>query len=73
MQRSNFRFASLARQVELAIVFFGLPNAIDNPSPLIVIEANFFISKGKYMYYNPSVGRTHVFDAFIWVACLVAL
>ena len=73
MQRSNFRIASLARQVELAIVFFGLPNAIDNPSPLIVIEANFFISKGKYMHYNPSVGRTHVFNAFIRFACLVAL
>jgi hypothetical protein len=50
-----------------------LPNAIDNPSPLIVIEANFFISKGKYMHYNPSVGRTHVFDAFIRVAHLVAV
>jgi len=42
MQGSNFRIASLARQVELAFVFFGLPNTIDNPSPLIVIEANFF-------------------------------
>ena len=31
---------TLTRQVELAIVFFGLSNAIDNPSPLIVIEAN---------------------------------
>ena len=73
MQRSNFRIASLARQVKLAIVFFGLPNAIDNPSPLIVIEAIFFISKGKYKHYIPSVGRTHVFDAFIQVARLVAL
>jgi len=69
----QFQICSLARQVELAIVFFGLPNVIDNPSPLIVIEANFFISKGKYMHYNPFIGRTHVFDAFIWVARLVAL
>ena len=54
MQRSNFRLASLTRQIELAIVFSGLPNAIDNPLPLIVTEANFFIAKGKYMHYNPS-------------------
>jgi hypothetical protein len=27
-----------------------LPNAIDNPLPLIVIKANFFISKGKYIH-----------------------
>ena len=45
MQRSNFRLASLARQVELAIVFFGLPNAINNPSPLIIIEAIFSYQK----------------------------
>ncbi len=37
------------------------------------LSINFFISQGKYMHYNPSVGRTHVFDAFIRVACLVAL
>ena len=54
MQRSNFRLASLTRQIELGIVFSGLPNAINNPLPLIVTEANFFIAKGKYMHYNPS-------------------
>ena len=54
MQRSNFRLASLTRQIELGIVFSGLPNAIDNPLPLIVTEANFFIAKGKYMHYNSS-------------------
>ena len=69
----QFEFAPSNREIELLIAFFGLPNAIDNPLPLNVIKANFFISKGKYMHYNPSVGRTHVFNAFIRVARLVAL
>ena len=46
----QFELAPSNREIELLIAFFGLPNAIDNPLPLIVIKANFFISKGKYIH-----------------------
>jgi hypothetical protein len=36
----QFEFAPSNREIELLIAFFGLPNAIDNPLPLIVIKAN---------------------------------
>ena len=34
----QFEFAPSNREIELLIAFFGLPNAIDNPLPLIVIK-----------------------------------
>ena len=46
----QFELAPSNREIELLIAFFGLPNAIDNPLPLIVIKANFFISKGTFMH-----------------------
>ena len=39
----QFELAPSNREIELLIAFFGLPNAIDNPLPLIVIEANLLI------------------------------
>jgi hypothetical protein len=38
----QFELAPSNREIELLIAFFGLPNAIDNPLPLIDIKANFF-------------------------------
>ena len=38
----QFELAPSNREIELLIAFLGLPNAIDNPLPLIVIKANFF-------------------------------
>jgi hypothetical protein len=49
-------------QVELLIAFFGLPNAIDNPLPLIVIKANFSYQKVNTCINNPPFGQTNVFD-----------
>ena len=41
----QFEHAPSNREIELLIAFFGLPNAINNPLPLIVIKANFFHTK----------------------------
>ena len=61
------------REVGLLIVFLWLLTAFNNPLPLIVIKANFFISKGKYMHLSPLLRPNWWVRCLIWVSRLVAL
>ena len=73
MAGSRFELASSNEAGRMLIAFFGLPNAIDNPWPFIVIKANFFISKGKFMHSQPISSSEQIRSTYCSGSRLVAL